>query len=110
MFTLKLDNRSQDFRLSDITLKLTSVDNPSSSFTTSSKVNIYDESIETVSLLMILDSGINPGEYEVTAYETSAPDYVFDDSEAGRAVITVHEATSEPVMRLTSTPDRKSVV
>ena len=37
MFTLKLDNRSQDFRLSDITLKLTSVDNPSSSFTTSSK-------------------------------------------------------------------------
>lgn len=104
MFTLKLDNRSQDFRLSDITLKLTSVDNPSSSFTTSSKVNIYDESIETVSLLMILDSDINPGEYEVTAYETSAPDYVFDDSEAGRAVITVHEATSEPVMRLTSTP------
>lgn len=104
LFNLKIDNRSTDCRLKNITVRLTSVENPSATVDLQSDVNVYDMSVEELNLLVEMPDNITPGEYDLTAFETSYPDAIFDDSESGRARITVLPASTEPIIRLTGDP------
>lgn len=101
LFHLNIDNRSADYRLDSITVRLTSVENPSVEVDVTADVNIYDLSSEELDLLMQLPASIAPGEYSLTAFEKSFPQYPFDDSEVGRNTITVLPAPDGPVVRLT---------
>ncbi len=104
LFNLKIDNRSADCRLKNITVRLTSADDPSASVDLTSDVNVYDMSVEELKLLVEMPDNVTPGEYDLTAFETSYPDAIFDDSESGRARISVLPASSDPILRLTGAP------
>lgn len=99
-----MENRSADCRLKNITVRFTSVEDASATYDMNADVNIYDLSTEEFDLLMQLPEEIPAGNYYLTAFETSYPSAVFDDSEAGRTKVTVEAEATEPKLRLTSTP------
>lgn len=103
LLTLALRNNSSDYRISKIAVRLTSVDNKDESYDMTHDVNIYDLSTETISLLMEMPDGIKPGDYYVTAFDPAYPDNVFDDTDAGRARLTVFAASDMPVLRTVGT-------
>ncbi len=65
VFTLNIENRSDDVRLSKVAVKLTSVSDPDVQAVATSSVNVYDESRATLELLISLDGTLAAGEYEV---------------------------------------------
>lgn len=99
LFRMHLRNSSSDFRLSNITVKLTSVDDPTITAEASSDVNIYDETEISFGLLAPLPADVPAGEYELTAYATGYPEYPFDDSVVGRGRVVVRASAGEPVVR-----------
>lgn len=104
LFRLSLANNSSDYRLSKITVRLTSTADPSTSVDLTGDVNVYDLSSENVELLLELPSDMEPGEYDVTAFDPSFPANLFDDSDVGRTRLTVLPAATVPVVRTTSAP------
>lgn len=104
LFHLELENRSADYRLKNIVIRLTSVADASVTAEMESPVNIYDLSTESVDLLMELPADMAAGDYFVTAYEKGFPDNPFDDTAVGRTRVTVLPEADAPVIRLTSQP------
>lgn len=98
-----VENRSADFAISKITLRLTDVNNPSAIFDATLDKTVYDQSTEAVELLMPVDADIPAGNYFLTALVKNGDvEYPFDDTDAGRTVVKVLPAADGPVVRAAS--------
>lgn len=98
-----VENRSTDFVISDITLRLTKTDDPAATFDATVSKTVYDQATETVDILMPVAAEVPAGEYTLTALvKTKDAEYIFDDTEAGRPKVTVLTASAEPVVRAAS--------
>lgn len=104
LFKFNITNKSADCRLKNITVRLTSLSDASITADLTADVNIYDMSTEQFDLIMPVPATVAPGTYSVTAFETSHPDRLFDDSSVGRAHVTVLPESSTPILRLTESP------
>lgn len=103
MVTINVENRSSDFVISDITLRLSSVDNPQLQFDTTVSQTIYDQSAERVSLLMPVDAAVPAGQYTLTALvKNSNGEYPFDNTLTGATVVEVLPPAAGPVVRSAS--------
>ncbi len=99
-----VENRSADFVISNITLRLTNIDNPDVVFDATASKTIYDQSTESVELIIPVDKSVPNGKYYLTALvKDSSNEYIFDDTDAGRCVVNVLPATTAPVVRAAST-------
>lgn len=98
--TVKLENKSSDYRLHDIVIRLTNTET-GASFDIPNEVNVYDESTETLTLTSLLPEGVTAGDYEVTFFEHGFDKILFDDSEVGRLTVSVIDNPGHPVLRLT---------
>ena len=106
-----VENRSSDFVISAITLRLTSVDNPSVSADATIAKTIYDQSTETVSLLMPVDPNLPTGKYRLSALVKSGDEeYPFEDTQVGSTIVTVLPISETPVIRMASQMEWKSGV
>lgn len=101
LFRLHLRNNSTDVDLKEITVCLTSTADPTVSLTSSAKVDVYNESEKTVTVLADIPESVATGTYEVTAYEKGYADALFDDSQVGRTRVEVLPVTTLPVLSLT---------
>lgn len=98
-----VENRSADFVISDITLRLTKADDSAITFDATVAKTVYDQSVETVELLMPVDADTPAGEYTLSALvKTKDAEYPFDNTEAGRTTVTVLPASQTPVVRAAS--------
>ena len=103
MVRFTVENRSTDFVISDITLRLTKTDDSAVTFDATVSKTVYDQSTEAVELLMPVGSDVPAGSYYLTALvKNSNGEYPFDDSETGRTTVTVLPAASGPVVRAAS--------
>lgn len=100
-FLAHLTNRSENFRLSQIELTLTSVDDPAIAFTATQSVNIYDLSAADVEIPFNLPESITEGDYRVTMCHSKQYDAPFQVDET---IVHVGPELTLPVIRLTSTP------
>lgn len=97
-----IDNRSTDYRLGNIAVRLTSVGDESVYYVATGSEIVYEQSKKQFDLAVEIPSDITPGEYELTAYDPAFEDAVFDDSEVGTTRVSVKAAPSQPVVRVRS--------
>ncbi|MCM1483429.1 MAG: thiol protease/hemagglutinin PrtT [Muribaculaceae bacterium] len=103
MVRFTAENRSTDYVISNITLRLTAVTDPAATYDATVNASIYDQSTENLELYMPVDAAVPAGEYYMTALvKTADNEYPFDDTEAGRTIVTVLPGTSGPVVRAAS--------
>lgn len=104
--TFTLENRSSDFEITQVTMRLTGVDNPDAVFdATVTSPHVYDQSVETISLNFDVAAEATPGKYYLTALvKNDNGEYLFDDSAVGRAEVMVLEPATTPVVRATASP------
>lgn len=69
------------------------------------ETSIYDESVEPITLVSALPSGVKAGTYDVTLYEKGFASLMFDDEEVGRLQIEIKDNPGHSVMRLTQRPE-----
>ena len=100
-FTAHINNLSDEFRLSKISLRLTSVDDANITCTASTDVNIYDLSRADIVIHLDMPAELPAGDYKVTMYHDGYEDYPFD---VENTVVTVKPESKIPVIRLTGTP------
>lgn len=100
MFRLKLRNNSKEMRLKKVILQFRSKSDPTIVGADTVNVNVYEETTETLNLMMNLDDKLTAGEYEVTVLESGYPDVTFDDTEVGRTVLTLLPGRATPVIRM----------
>lgn len=104
LYTLNLDNRSTDFRIKNITVRLTNVGDPSITYDAKGIANVYELSTKCLSMLLDVPTDAVPGRYTITAFESSAPDATFDDSQVGHGEAVILPAPDGPVIRAISDP------
>ncbi len=103
MVQIAMENRSADFVLSDITLRLTSVEDPQIFFDTTVSKTIYEQSTEQFYLSLPVDAAVPAGEYTLTALvKNDNGEYLFDNSTAGETRVKVLPAAAGPVVRTAS--------
>lgn len=103
LVSFTVENRSADYVISDITLRLTSTDDPTVTFDATVSKTVYDRSTEDVELLMPVPADVPAGRYTLTALvKNSDGEYLFDDAATGRASVDVRPATGAPVVRACS--------
>ena len=100
VFNARIRNNSSDFKLSNIVLRMQSVNDPSIVAESENAINIYDMSEEAVRLSIVLPEHITEGDYDVWMYHKGYADKEFDDSEVGRCRITVLPEATYPIMML----------
>lgn len=101
-FVFNIDNRSENYRLSKIAVRLTSVDNEDNYYQVQSEHAVYEQSKAEFELPAELPADVVPGEYVLTACDPDFPDRVFDDSEVGTTSVRVLPVPDGPVVRLTA--------
>lgn len=99
-FKVALRNNSTDVRLKKLGLRFKTKDQPNQEYTLSTPVNVYEESSEDLTLLGDLPTDMPAGDYEVTAFDPTYPDYTFDDNAVGRTILKVLPTVERPVLRL----------
>lgn len=103
MLRFTMRNESADFALSNVTLRLTSLSDPAVTFDATVSCTVYDQSTETLELLMPVDASAQPGEYALTALvKASGKEYAFDATATGTTTVHVLEPTGSPVVRTAS--------
>lgn len=98
--SITLQNKSADYRLKNIVIRLTSKDG-TAHYDMENEVSIYDESLESITLTTVLPNDIQAGEYDMTFFEKGFESLPFDDSQAGRLSITINENPGHAVFRAT---------
>lgn len=101
LFTVQLRNNAQDFDLSKVVVRFTSVDNPEKYWEYENEVNVYNGSTETVNLLVNLAEDMPEGEYTLSLYQEEFEAYPFKQVGGVDARLTVLPEAKQPVMRLT---------
>ncbi len=105
-FHLNLQNNSNDFYVNNILLKFTSVDNPSQSYVVGGDKKatnrVYDNSSKEITIIANLPVDMQPGMYEVTAFEEKHEAHPFKDDAVGKAVLEVKEEATSPIIRQTN--------
>ncbi|MDD7318936.1 MAG: thiol protease/hemagglutinin PrtT [Prevotella sp.] len=104
-FRLNIKNNSDDFYLNKVMLKFTSVDNPEKSYIIGEAGNstkrVYDNSEKVITLIASLPEDLQPGMYDVTAFEDKYEAYPFKDDAVGRATMEVKGEATTPIIRQT---------
>lgn len=103
-FTVSLRNNSSEMNLGKVRLALTPVGSTDVACVLKDKsdvFNIYTNSTKTITMLVTIPE-LEPGDYEVTAYEEKYDNYPFSDEAVGKTVISVLPAPTTPVIRATS--------
>lgn len=100
-FLATVNNKSPNFRLSKIVLKLTSVSNPDLNCTSATAVNIYDLCEADVVMDVDLPAALTEGDYTVTMYHDGYENAPFD---CGETTVTLLPERTAPVIRLTGKP------
>ena len=100
--SLAIANRSADFVVTSLTLRLTSCTDASVSFDTSLGCNIYDESAERLDVLMPVSAAVPEGDYWLTAVvKEGDKEYAVADGAVGPTQVRVKSVTG-PVVRVAS--------
>lgn len=100
VFRIKLRNESDNARLKKIAIHFQSVADPDVSAYSTASALVYEESDEELEVSVNISKDMPAGDYYVTARDADNLENIFDDSQVGRAVMTIHPAVSVPVLRL----------
>lgn len=106
LLSFTMENRSPDFVISEIFMRLTDVKDPSSVYDSSVLKDVYEQSVESLNLTFPVSEDIKPGEYYLTAYVKGRNNEIFefDDAEVGRPAVNVLPKSDSPVVRATGVP------
>ena len=103
LVNISVENRSGDYVISEVTLRLTSVKNPDEKYDTTVSHTVYDQSSEDFALLMPVDATVPAGKYNLTALvKNSNGEYLFDNTEVGATTVDILPVSAEPVIRTAS--------
>lgn len=103
-FKVTLENRSNNFDLQNVVIRMTSADDSEKQYETSHYVNVYNGATETLTIVVPLDETMEEGKYFVTMHEKNQEAYPFDDSEVGVGEFTLLPEKTEPYLRLNVAP------
>ncbi|MDE6199674.1 MAG: C10 family peptidase [Muribaculaceae bacterium] len=100
-----MENRTGDYDISTITIRLVNIDNPSVKSETDFNVHVYNQSIETVDITFPVSTQIPAGKYRVEALVIdNGKEYPFALNGHEQTVVNVLDMPSAPVLRLAATP------
>lgn len=100
-----MENRTGDYDISTITIRLVNVDNPSVKSEADFNVHIYNQSIETVDITFPVSTQIPAGKYRVEALVIdNGKEYPFALNGHEPTVVNVLDTPTAPVLRLAATP------
>ena len=103
--TVTIESLSGDYDISEITLRLTGVDNPSAVFDAKATVSVYNQSVETVDVTFPVSADIAAGRYILSGLvAANGNEYPFDLNGFEATEVNVHAKPDAPVARLVATP------
>lgn len=103
-FSVTLRNESADFRLSTNVLTLTSVDDPTVSYSKEYYVNVYEQSEADLIMDVDLPADITPGSYTVTLAHKGYTDRPYASHDGEEITLEVLPEAASPVIRFTTMP------
>lgn len=91
LLSFTMENKSPDFPISKICMRLTSVKDSKILFDSSVDKDVYEQSVETLSLTFPISEKASPGSYYLTLYVPGRGDEIFefDDSNVGRPIVKI---------------------
>lgn len=103
--TFAIESMTGDYNLSELTMRLTAIDNPADVYDANVSVSIYNQSVETVDVTFPISADITAGRYTLTGLvKTDGKEYPFDLNGYKESEVKVLAAPAGPVARLVGTP------
>jgi len=100
-----LENQTGDYNISELTMRLTGIDNPAAVFDSKVSVSVYNQSVESLDVTFPVSGDIPEGRYRLTGLvAANGTEYQFDLNGYPVAEVNVLSAPSGPVARLVGTP------
>lgn len=100
-----IESKAGDYNISELTLRLTGIDNPENVYDSKVKVSVYNQSVETVDVTFPVSKEIPAGRYLLTGLvAANGEEYLFDLNGYEATEVKVSAAPSGPVVRLAGTP------
>lgn len=100
-----MESRTGDYDISEITMRLTGVDNPSHVFDSNVSVQLYNQSVESVDVTFAVSAETPAGKYRLEGLIISdGKEYPFDLNGFAPTEVNVLPTPSAPVARLAGTP------
>lgn len=103
--TMTIENLTGDYDISEITMRLSGIDDASAVFDSNVTVHVYNQSVENIDVTFPVSADITPGKYRLEGLiKADGKEYPFDLNGFAAAEVNVLAAPAEPVVRLVETP------